>query len=35
MQKIEVNTEDFKEGIYVVQTQTAGFIVTKKLLVEK
>ena len=35
IQKIEVNTEDFKKGIYVVQIKTAGFIVTKRLVVEK
>ena len=34
-QKIEVITEDFKEGIYVVQIQTKDFIVTKRLVVEK
>ena len=34
-QKIEVKTEDFKSGIYVVQIQTADFIVTKKLIIEK
>ena len=34
-QKIEVNTKDFAEGIYVVQIQTADFIATKKLVVEK
>ncbi|MEO8149644.1 MAG: T9SS type A sorting domain-containing protein [Bacteroidia bacterium] len=34
-QKIEVNTEDFATGIYVVQIQTADFIVTKKLVVGK
>lgn len=34
-QKIEVNTKDFAEGIYVVQIQTAGFIGTKKLVVKK
>lgn len=34
-QKIEVNTKDFAEGIYVVQIQTADFIETKKLIVEK
>ncbi len=32
---VEVNTNDFAEGIYVVQIQTAGFITTKKLVVEK
>ena len=34
-QKIEVNTNDFKEGVYFVQIQSAGFIGTKKLFVEK
>ena len=34
-QKVEVNTKDFAEGIYVVQIQAAGFIGTKKLVVEK
>jgi hypothetical protein len=33
--KIEVNTKDFAEGIYVVQIQTADFIRSKKLVVEK
>jgi len=35
IQKIEVNTNDFAEGIYVVQIQTGEFIGTKKLVVEK
>jgi Secretion system C-terminal sorting domain len=34
-QKIEVNTKDFAEGIYVVRVQSADFIATKKLVVEK
>ena len=34
-QQIEVNTKDFAEGIYFVQIQTADFIETKKLVVEK
>ena len=34
-QKIEVNTKDFAAGIYIVQIQTADFIGTKKLVVEK
>ncbi len=34
-QKVEVNTNDFAEGIYVIQIQTADFIGAKKLLVEK
>ena len=33
--KIEVNTKEFIEGIYVVQIQAADFIGTKKLAVEK
>ncbi len=33
-QKIEVNTTDFKAGIYVVQIQAAEFSATKKLVVE-
>jgi len=34
-QKVEVSTKDFTEGIYVVQIHSAGFIGTKKLVVEK
>lgn len=34
-QKVEVNTKDFAEGIYVVQIQIADFIATKKLIVSK
>lgn len=34
-QKIEVNTTDFAEGIYVVQIQAAEFMGAKKLVVEK
>ena len=34
-QKIEINTEDFAEGIYLVQFQSADLIETKKLIVEK
>ena len=34
-QKVEVNTKDFAEGIYTVQIQTADFIATKRLVVEK
>ena len=34
-QNVEVNTKDFAEGIYVVQIQTADFITTKKLVLEK
>ena len=34
-QNVEVNTADFAEGIYVVQIQSADFIGTKKLVVEK
>ena len=33
--KIEVNTNEFAEGIYIVQIQVADFIGTKKLVVEK
>lgn len=33
--KIEVNTNEFAEGIYIVQIQAADFIGTKKLVVEK
>ena len=34
-QKIEVNTKDFAEGIYVFQIKSADFIETRKLIVEK
>jgi Secretion system C-terminal sorting domain len=34
-QKIEVNTKEFAEGIYVVQIQTADFIAKKKLVIAK
>jgi len=34
-QKIDVSTQNFKAGIYVVQIQTADFIATKKLVIEK
>ncbi|MBL0341846.1 MAG: T9SS type A sorting domain-containing protein [Bacteroidetes bacterium] len=34
-QKIEVNTSDFAEGIYLVQIQTENFIETKKVIVTK
>ena len=34
-QKTEVNTGNFKEGIYVVQIQSADFIATKKLVIKK
>lgn len=34
-QKIEVNTQDIAAGIYVVQIQTADFIASKKLVIEK
>ena len=34
-QKLEVNTSDFAEGIYVVQIQAADFIAMKKLVIEK
>jgi Leucine-rich repeat (LRR) protein len=33
-QKVEVNTQDFAAGIYLVQTQTADFIAKKKLVIE-
>jgi hypothetical protein len=33
--KIEVNTSEFAEGIYIVQIQAADFIEAKKLVVEK
>ena len=33
-QSIEINTEDFAAGIYVVQIQSADFIAMKKLIVE-
>ena len=34
-QKVEVNTEDFAAGVYVVQIQTPDFLETKRLVVEK
>jgi len=34
-QRIEVSTQDFKAGIYVVQIQAAEFGATKKLVIEK
>ena len=34
-QKIEVNTKDFPEGVYVVKIQSADFIETKNLIVKK
>jgi hypothetical protein len=34
-QRVEINTNDFAEGIYVVQIQAADFIATKKLVVKK
>jgi hypothetical protein len=34
-QKIEVSTEDFAEGIYIVRIQSGDFIGTKKLIVKK
>ena len=34
-QKIEVNTKNFAEGIYIVQIQTGEFIETKIIIVEK
>jgi hypothetical protein len=33
--KIEVNTNEFAEEIYIVQIQAAGFIATKKLVIDK
>jgi hypothetical protein len=35
IQKIEVNTADFAKGIYVVQIQSADFIATQKLVIQK
>ena len=34
-QKVEVNTKDFAEGIYLVQIQAGGLMGTKKLIVQK
>ncbi len=34
-QRIEVNTQNFATGIYVVHIQSADFIATKKLIIEK
>ncbi len=34
-QKIEVNTKDFAEGVYVVQIHVANLITTKKLVIKK
>jgi hypothetical protein len=34
-QKIEVNTQYFAEGVYLVQVQSGEFIETKKIMVEK
>jgi hypothetical protein len=34
-EKIEVNAKDFAAGVYLVQIQSADFIATKKLVVEK
>jgi hypothetical protein len=34
-EKIEVNTKDFAQGIYVVKIQSADFTATKKLVIEK
>jgi len=34
-QKLEVNTTDFKDGIYIVQFQSADFIGTKRLIISK
>jgi hypothetical protein len=35
IQKLDVNTQDFGTGIYVVQIQSADFIATKKLVIER
>ncbi|MBL0340053.1 MAG: SBBP repeat-containing protein [Bacteroidetes bacterium] len=35
IQQVEVNTNDFAAGVYVVQIQTGDFIATKKLVIEK
>lgn len=35
IQKVEVNTQDFAAGIYMIQIQTADFITTKKLILQK
>jgi uncharacterized protein len=35
VQKVEVNTNDFAAGTYIVQIQTADFIGTRKLVIEK
>ena len=34
-QQVEINTEDFAAGVYVVQIQTADFLGTKKFIVRK
>ena len=34
-QKIEVNTKEFAEGVYLVQVQSEDFSATKKLVIEK
>jgi hypothetical protein len=34
-QKIEVNTNDFAEGVYLVKVQSADFVATKQLVVAK
>lgn len=34
-QHLEVNTEDFDAGMYVVQIKSAGFIATKKMIIRK
>ncbi len=34
-QRVEVNTSEFAEGVYVVQIQSGDFIATKKLVIEK
>ncbi len=35
MQKVEVNTQDFADGIYFVKIQTEDFIETKKIVIKK
>ena len=34
-QKIEVSTKDFTAGVYLLQIQTADFIGTEKLVIQK
>ncbi|MBK7763950.1 MAG: T9SS type A sorting domain-containing protein [Bacteroidetes bacterium] len=35
LQKVDVNTSNFAEGLYIVQIEAADFITTKKLVVKK